>query len=297
MITKKQAKANKKNALVSTGPLTEKGKAIVAQNAVKHGIFANDLVIACGNGKEDEKEYKKLLEGLVVSLAPSGQMERLLVEKIAADFWRLRRVLRFEAGSITTHLSKIKSGYYNTKDRHGAKINQTNAEIDTRFEELENCLDWSSNFIKALRNGIIDSDEPDWSSEEIQKEVIVDHLDDVIRINGYTLLWQGKEFEKFRNGTIDFERLRTIFHRSGYSDRDLATGIIKKLEKFYEEDQEEIAELRKTKLKNQFAEDLILRTFSLPPDEDAEKVLRYEKSIQKSIFQNLALLKNLQRNS
>jgi hypothetical protein len=35
MTTKKQIKANKQNAQLSTGPLTDQGKAIVAQNALK----------------------------------------------------------------------------------------------------------------------------------------------------------------------------------------------------------------------------------------------------------------------
>ena len=53
MTTKKQIEANKQNALVSTGPLTAEGKALVSQNAVKHGIFAKDLIITTGDGKED----------------------------------------------------------------------------------------------------------------------------------------------------------------------------------------------------------------------------------------------------
>ena len=112
MSTKRQIKANQRNALVSTGPITPEGKALVSQNAVKHGIFARDLIITSGDGKEDEQEYNELLDGLIVSLAPSGQMECLLVEKIAADYWRLRRVLRFESGSIRKILDMAISDYY-----------------------------------------------------------------------------------------------------------------------------------------------------------------------------------------
>jgi len=53
MTTEKQVEANKQNALVSTGPVTAEGKALVSQNAVKHGIFARDLIITSGDGKED----------------------------------------------------------------------------------------------------------------------------------------------------------------------------------------------------------------------------------------------------
>src|SRR3990167_1010559 len=116
MTTEKQVEANKQNALVSTGPVTTEGKAIVSQNAVKHGIFARDLIISSGDGKEDAQEYRELLDGLVVSFNPAGQMECLLVEKIAVDFWRLRRVLRFEAGSTRKFLDMAISNYYNKAD-------------------------------------------------------------------------------------------------------------------------------------------------------------------------------------
>ena len=40
MATQKQIKANRQNAQKSTGPKTSDGKAVVSQNAVKHGLFA-----------------------------------------------------------------------------------------------------------------------------------------------------------------------------------------------------------------------------------------------------------------
>ena len=57
MTTEKQTEANKKNALMSTGAVTDAGKAVVAKNAVKHGVFAQDLIISSGDGRENEDEY------------------------------------------------------------------------------------------------------------------------------------------------------------------------------------------------------------------------------------------------
>ena len=96
MTTEKQMLANQQNALLSTGAQTVEGKAIVARNAIKHGIFTRDLVIDHDKHKESASEYQELLDGLINSLKPEGQMEWLLVEKITADYWRLRRVLHFE---------------------------------------------------------------------------------------------------------------------------------------------------------------------------------------------------------
>ena len=141
MTTEKQIEANKQNALVSTGPVTPEGKAVVAQNAVKHGIFVKDLIITTGDGKEDAQEYRELLDGLITSLNPSGQMECLLVEKISVDYWRLRRVLRFESGSIRKVLDMAISDYYNKADWQGMKENKTNEELDEEIAEYRDRQD------------------------------------------------------------------------------------------------------------------------------------------------------------
>ena len=52
--------------------------------------------------------------------------------------------------------------------------------------------------------------------------------------------------------------------------------------------------MKKQKAKNRLAEEVAIKRHSLPVEDAAEKVLKYEKAIQKSILQNLALLKRLQ---
>ncbi len=79
MTTEKQITSNQQNALLSTGAVTEEGKAMVSKNAIKHGIFTKDLIISAGDGKEDESEYKQLLDNLTECLNPRDQMESLLV--------------------------------------------------------------------------------------------------------------------------------------------------------------------------------------------------------------------------
>jgi hypothetical protein len=46
MATKAQIRANRRNAQKSTGPRTPQGKAVVSQNAIKHGLFARQDVIS-----------------------------------------------------------------------------------------------------------------------------------------------------------------------------------------------------------------------------------------------------------
>lgn len=76
------------------GPKTAEGKAIVATNAVTHGLTSKELVLP-GERKAD---LTALRQSLLADLNPVGSLETLLVERAALCLWRLRRVLRFEAG-------------------------------------------------------------------------------------------------------------------------------------------------------------------------------------------------------
>lgn len=78
------------------GPRTSLGKQRASRNSLKHGIFARDLVI----GEESVEEYEQLLQSLMESLQPVGQVEELLVEKLTVYTWRHRRLLRAEAAEI-----------------------------------------------------------------------------------------------------------------------------------------------------------------------------------------------------
>jgi hypothetical protein len=93
MATKKQIEANRRNAKKSTGPKTPEGKAKSAQNALKHGLLASCPVLP----EEDPMAYELLRANLHKELCPEGQLETLLVNRIAATQWRLARVPGLEA--------------------------------------------------------------------------------------------------------------------------------------------------------------------------------------------------------
>ena len=85
MSTQAQIEANRQNAQKSTGPKTEKGKAASAQNALQHGLLADRFAIA----EEDRSAFEAFRTQLLTELAPVGQMETLLVSRIATLAWRL----------------------------------------------------------------------------------------------------------------------------------------------------------------------------------------------------------------
>jgi hypothetical protein len=91
-ISLKQLEANRMNALKSTGPKTQDGKAIVALNPIKHGLLSKEILLQ----DEDETSLVDLGKKLRYDLAPAGEMEILLVDRIISAAWRLRRILKIE---------------------------------------------------------------------------------------------------------------------------------------------------------------------------------------------------------
>ena len=91
-----QISANQINAQKSTGPISEIGKSQVANNAIKHGLFSKNLILA----DEDPFEYQNLLDQLQSELSPSGVLEQTLIERIAVSLWRQKRLIRAETAYI-----------------------------------------------------------------------------------------------------------------------------------------------------------------------------------------------------
>ncbi|MHC4551176.1 MAG: hypothetical protein ACYSUT_00200 [Planctomycetota bacterium] len=98
MISEKQLLANCQNAQLSTGPQTAAGKAISSQNAIKHGLRAENTVIP----GEDHEEFDQFRQMLLEDLDPAGAMELFLADRIVAGFWKLRRAGRFETEMLKT---------------------------------------------------------------------------------------------------------------------------------------------------------------------------------------------------
>jgi hypothetical protein len=89
-------KANRANAALSTGPRTAAGKAVSRLNSLKHGIFAQEAVNAIIEGPEARAMFEQMLDGLAEEFEPATRFECIVVERIAACLWRLKRVLRLE---------------------------------------------------------------------------------------------------------------------------------------------------------------------------------------------------------
>jgi len=80
--------ANRANALHSTGPRGDQGKAAASLNAVKTGLTGRTVLLST----EDAAEYEHHLAAFRDEYQPIGLRECELVQSIADTFWRLARI-------------------------------------------------------------------------------------------------------------------------------------------------------------------------------------------------------------
>jgi hypothetical protein len=87
-----RAAANRANAQLSTGPRTPEGKARSSINALKLGLFSRQLDLAAERLGEDSAEFAALHADLTAEYRPEGRDESMLVDRMAALWWRLQRL-------------------------------------------------------------------------------------------------------------------------------------------------------------------------------------------------------------
>jgi hypothetical protein len=114
MTTLRQIAANRRNAKLSTGPVTPEGKSRSRRNAVRHGLAAETVI----NTLEDAEDYAAFEMAVSSDFDAQSAVERELVLRLASLLWRLRRATLIEAG-----LFNIQAGQ-RPRDRNDGKKRQ-----------------------------------------------------------------------------------------------------------------------------------------------------------------------------
>ncbi len=100
MATSAQVTANRANALHSTGPRTEEGKARSAANSFKHGFFSKAFIVS----DDEQADFDTLVASLEQSLRPDDIIAEDLFAQLLHATWNLHRLRRLEneiyAGSV-----------------------------------------------------------------------------------------------------------------------------------------------------------------------------------------------------
>src|SRR6185503_1816054 len=111
----RQIEANRRNARLSTGPVTEEGKRRSRQNALRHGLTAETVIDAL----EDAEDYAAFELAVTAGYDAPSAVERELVLRLASLLWRLRRATAIESGLFkiqARHLLQFRQTRQNQQD-------------------------------------------------------------------------------------------------------------------------------------------------------------------------------------
>jgi hypothetical protein len=136
----RQIEANRRNARLSTGPITEEGKRRSRQNALRHGLTAETVIDAL----EDAEDYAAFEMAVTADYDAQSAVERELVLRLASLLWRLRRATAIENGLFeiqAKHLLQFRQCRQTSPERQkiidSTYRNAVAAEDDARRDQGE----------------------------------------------------------------------------------------------------------------------------------------------------------------
>lgn len=98
------------------GPKSEEGKAVTRLNAISHGLLSKQALLS----GEDAKTLQALTERLYEEFEPEGELESFLVDRMAAEMWRMRRAIAAERKLFISARDRAKTLMF-PEDLHGSK--------------------------------------------------------------------------------------------------------------------------------------------------------------------------------
>jgi hypothetical protein len=272
MVRDAKRKANRRNALRSTGPRTPEGKAVSRMNAVRHGLLARLPVIP---GLESQKDWEAHLAQVFDDLCPVGYIEETFTERIALLLWKLGRAARYEreVSAIRIELANKNAAdeLSDVKYRPGFSV--------TSAEDRRHARSFLRRFPKMRDAAPVDSDDVVCLVKEAETAADV-HLDatEMDKVHSRRENWTAAELRAI---------LDRIAKDGGMTRDDLLEEISNWVEGRIDErlDAEAEAEGKASRR---------CRKSLLPPDEHLDKTVRYEGHMERSLYKALHELLRLQ---
>jgi len=228
--------------------------------------------------QEDEAaalSYQEFKKGIFESLHPQNQLQTSLAEKVAVDMWRLRKVLRFEAGAI----AKEQQALYTYGSDCG-----TYKEYKLK-EELKDLQDQLSDARKILTN----TSKKDFNLKKANKHTLFIISNLAYYIYYYSL--DLKERDRLSNDEMELDELLEILNITEKEFintlKDYLENRVPGLENSIEKQEQALADFYRIR-------DIKRSVAAIPSIENVDKLLKYERSIQRSILHNIAIIHRLQ---
>jgi hypothetical protein len=105
-VTPNKIKANRANAMKSTGPKTPQGKAWSSKNAITHGLLSRSLQF---DSAEEEAGFAQLLEAVRAKHIPTDPIEEFFVQNLAVCLWKKSKVLALELDQLDSQADLVYS--------------------------------------------------------------------------------------------------------------------------------------------------------------------------------------------
>jgi len=106
MSSLRRIRASRVNGTRSLGPVTAEGKRRSSQNALRHGLLADCIVLQ----GESRQGFQDLLQEHVERFDPSDAVEFGMIEEMASAQWRLRRLWAIETDTFDESLAAEPEG-------------------------------------------------------------------------------------------------------------------------------------------------------------------------------------------
>jgi hypothetical protein len=105
MATQNQIRANRANALRSTGPRTPEGKQASSRNSTRHGVLSQTVVLE----GESEDRFKDLLADFTAQLKPRSAAEAAILETMAIARWKQMRIWGVQKAGFDLEMAQLNS--------------------------------------------------------------------------------------------------------------------------------------------------------------------------------------------
>jgi hypothetical protein len=152
MTSLRQIEANRRNARLSTGPVTEEGKRRSRLNAVRHGLTAETVIDAL----EDAEDYAAFELAVASDYDAPSVVERELVLRLASLLWRLRRASAIESGLFkiqAKHLLWFRQRRRDSQERQRIADSRYHSVVGKRDgDELAACIESGSETTSAVND-------------------------------------------------------------------------------------------------------------------------------------------------
>lgn len=257
----------------SGGPRTKRGKNRSSRNAVRHAIFCAVVL-----PEESSKMYRDIFRVFCDHFKPNDPVEQILVEKLAANIWRSKRLIAAESNDVhyTSYRSRMECMLAGSRDlRNRANNGGRMLADDAHSDSLERAIELMRNLRSLIQERGFDIDT-DFVTLFQLYGLSADARSPIDAQISYSF-WQKHSERKKENGPA----------KDGISLEEAKKYAIDMLD-----DQIRWAECRREFLKP--FEDL-RAILSFPSDIGLEKMMRYESHLGREFDRTVQQIERLRR--